>query len=70
MLFCSKILNKEAILIREKKTVKFILGFILMAVVLTACGSTKKGKADGLIAYARFFTLCKKVHRNEGDYAR
>ena len=70
MLFCSKILNKEAILIREKKTVKFILGFILMAVVLTACGSTKKCKADGLIAYARFFTLCKKVHRNEGYYAR
>ena len=34
MLFCSKILNKEAILIREKKTVKFILGFILMAAAI------------------------------------
>lgn len=55
---------------REKKTVKFISGFILMAVVLTACGSTKKSKADGFIAYARFFTLCKKVHRNEGYYER
>lgn len=44
MLFRSKILNKEAILIREKKTVKFILGFILMAAVLTACGSTKQSR--------------------------
>lgn len=44
MLFCSKILNKEAILMREEKTVKFILGFILMAVVLTACGSTKQSR--------------------------
>lgn len=68
MLFCSKILNKEAILMREKKTVKFILGFILMAVVLTACGSTKQSRR--FIAYARFFTLCKKVHRNEGYYER
>ena len=34
MLFCSKILNKEAILMREKKTVKFILGFILMAAAI------------------------------------
>ena len=34
MLFCSKILNKEAILMREKKTVMFILGFILMAAAI------------------------------------
>ncbi|CCZ41297.1 unknown [Clostridium sp. CAG:122] len=54
MLFCSKILNKEAILIREKKTVKFILGFILMAAVLTACGSTKQSR--------RVHRLCKIFH--------
>ena len=36
----------------REKMVKFILGFILIEVVLTACGSTKKSKADGFAGSA------------------